>query len=146
MLVECIDDSNIKWAVTKGSVYPVIKEYTNTYTIQTRTGAKGFLKDRFKVYNENKEDIKMSKYEKIATQIGKVVDSKNKQYGDAINNIDSILKILYPNGIKVEQYKDMSVMVRVLDKLFRLSKGDQGDESAWNDIAGYGILMSKEDK
>lgn len=31
-------------------------------------------------------------------------------------------------------------MVRVVDKLFRVAHGKQGDEDPWQDIAGYGLL------
>lgn len=86
------------------------------------------------------------KYVEKAIEIGKLVSEKNKQYGNAINNVDSILKILYPNGISVEQYKDLSVMVRMLDKMFRIAHGNKGSENAYNDLCGYGLLMSLEDK
>ena len=30
------------------------------------------------------------------------------------------------------------------DKMKRIANGNQGDENAWNDIAGYAILMGEE--
>ena len=89
------------------------------------------------------EDV-TGKYEFIGTSIGKLVDEKNKQYGDAFNKSGEFLKILYPNGIKPEQYSDMLGIVRVFDKLMRIANGNQGNENAWKDIGGYALLKSEE--
>jgi hypothetical protein len=82
-------------------------------------------------------------YEELAAKLGRLVDSKQQQYGDSFHTFHHLLAFLYPDGVKVEDYPNMLAIVRVLDKLCRISRGDQGDESAWNDIAGYGILMSR---
>lgn len=79
-------------------------------------------------------------YERLATEIGALVDTKQAQYGDAITKVGDVLAIMYPDGIKPEQYVGMGLTVRVLDKLFRVANGDQGEESAWSDVAGYGLL------
>ena len=47
------------------------------------------------------------KFEKIATEIGKLVDEKDAAYGSSFLKSEKILKILYPNGIEPNQYKDM---------------------------------------
>jgi len=84
------------------------------------------------------------KYQNKANEIGKVVEEKNKQYGDAINNTGEFLKLLYPDGIPVERYNDIGVLIRIYDKIKRVAAGHK--EDSWEDIAGYGILMSsKED-
>ncbi|KYG28159.1 hypothetical protein [Alkalihalobacillus trypoxylicola] len=82
------------------------------------------------------------KYETIAKKIGQLVDKKNEQYGDAFLKVGEFLKILYPNGVQPHQYQDMLVMARIFDKQMRVANGNQGDENAFTDIAGYGILMS----
>lgn len=81
-------------------------------------------------------------YENIGSHIGKLVQVKNEQYGDAFHKSGDFLKILYPNGIKPDQYEDMLGLVRLFDKQMRIAHGNQGNENAWNDIAGYGILKS----
>ncbi|WP_121605336.1 hypothetical protein [Virgibacillus sp. Bac332] len=81
-------------------------------------------------------------FESRGKQIGKLVDEKNKQYGDAFSKSGDFLKILYPDGIKPEQYKDVLVLVRIFDKQMRIANGNQGEENAYQDIAGYGILSS----
>ena len=87
------------------------------------------------------------KYEELGRQIGKLVDKKNQQYGNSFAKSDKILKVLYPNGIKPDQYKDMMGVIRIIDKLFRIATNSSGDiENPWEDIAGYGILGSKNKK
>ena len=84
-------------------------------------------------------------YEEIAAELGRLVDRKQMQYGDSFGQTPALLGILYPDGVPVGGYPGLLAIVRVLDKLCRISRGDQGDESAWNDVAGYAILMSKEE-
>ena len=86
----------------------------------------------------------VGKYEALGESIGALVDQKNKQYGDAFNRSGSILEVLYPDGIRPEQYRDMLGVIRVVDKLFRIANGKQGSEDPWQDIAGYGLLGTGE--
>jgi hypothetical protein len=81
-------------------------------------------------------------YEELARRLGAMTDAKNKAYGDSFDRAGGILQILYPNGVRVEQYTDMLALVRIIDKLFRVASGHDGfqGESAYNDIAGYGLL------
>ena len=82
-----------------------------------------------------------NKYENIAKEIGKLVDQKNAAYGSSFAESHKILSVLYPNGIKPEQYGDMLAIVRILDKLFRIANDKNAfNEDPWQDIAGYGIL------
>ncbi len=85
--------------------------------------------------------MKRSSYEGIATGIGKLVQEKNEAYGDSFGQACRILEVLYPDGIKPDQYRDALAMTRVIDKLFRLAnKKDAFGESPWRDICGYAIL------
>jgi hypothetical protein len=82
-------------------------------------------------------------YQEIGTEIGKLVDEKNKAYGDSFSKSGEILKILYPNGIAIDQYQDMLYIVRVIDKLFRIATNkDAFGENPAKDIAGYSILKT----
>lgn len=76
----------------------------------------------------------------IARELGQLVEQKNKDYGDAFIKVSNALKILYPDGISPEQYQDVAVLIRVFDKMMRISHG-ASTEDPWKDIAGYGILM-----
>lgn len=82
----------------------------------------------------------MPDYEKMGQLIGSLVAMRQVQYGDSYHKAGQVLAILYPNGVKPEQYQDMLAVVRVVDKLFRVANGNQGAENAWGDIAGYGLL------
>jgi hypothetical protein len=80
-------------------------------------------------------------YEKIGSEIGKLVQEKNEAYGDSFAQSDKILKVLFPNGVKPEQYRDLLAITRVIDKLFRLCYNkDYNNESPWRDVCGYAIL------
>lgn len=86
----------------------------------------------------------MGKYTEVGNKIGQLVDEKNKAYGSAFEKAGDFLKILYPNGVKPDQYTDMLAMVRVFDKQMRIATDkDALGESPWTDISGYGILMAE---
>ena len=88
----------------------------------------------------NPEEVLM-KFEKIGTEIGKLVDLKNKAYGSSFKKSEEILKVLYPNGIEPQQYTNMLAITRIVDKLFRIAnEKDAFGESPFKGIAGYGIL------
>lgn len=80
-------------------------------------------------------------YQKIASDIGDLVQEKNDAYGDSFGQSCRVLEVLYPEGINPSQYRDALAITRVIDKLFRLAnKKDAFGESPWRDIAGYAIL------
>ena len=80
-------------------------------------------------------------FKDIGTEIGSLVDQKNAAYGSSFSRSEEILKVLFPDGVKPEQYTDLLAITRVLDKLFRIAnKKDAFGESPWRDIAGYAIL------
>lgn len=82
-------------------------------------------------------------YEQAGAELGRLVDSKNRAYGDAFNKSGDFLRLLYPYGIKTEQYDDMLALVRVFDKQMRIATDrDALGESPWGDLGGYGLLMS----
>ena len=81
------------------------------------------------------------KFISIANSVGELVQEKNKAYGDSFAKSQEIVKILFPDGVKPEQYRDMLAITRVIDKLFRIAtKKDAFGESPWRDICGYAIL------
>lgn len=79
-------------------------------------------------------------YEALGADIGRLVTSKQEQYGDSFGRSGEILRVLYPDGIRPEQMDDALAVVRITDKLFRIAAGNQGGENAYADIAGYGLL------
>lgn len=86
-------------------------------------------------------------YAEMGRLLGELTQMKNTAYGDSFAKSGDILAILYPHGIKPEQYRDALAIVRVIDKLFRIAtRKDAFGESPWEDIAGYGILGAVSDE
>lgn len=91
------------------------------------------------VSDDKKHEI--SEFQKIGEFIGRIVSEKNKAYGDSFNQSYRILEVLYPEGIRVDQYQDMLSVTRIIDKLFRIANNKEAfGENPYQDITGYGIL------
>jgi hypothetical protein len=85
------------------------------------------------------------KYEEIGAGIGRVVDKKQKAYGRSFDHVGRILAIVYPSGIRPDQYDDLGGMIRILDKLFRIATSKKAfGEDPWEDVAGYALLMNRD--
>jgi len=83
----------------------------------------------------------MKNLKEISLDLGSLLEEKNKAYGSAFSKSSEVLKILYPNGIEPDQYTDLLLTTRILDKLFRIATDKSAfNEEPWKDIAGYGIL------
>lgn len=83
------------------------------------------------------------RYEAAGRALGALVDTKQAAYGDSFGRSGEILRILYPQGIRPEQYRDALAVTRVVDKLFRIATDrDALGESPWRDICGYSLLGS----
>lgn len=88
----------------------------------------------------------MSSLKNLSEDLGSLLEEKNKSYGSAFSKSSDILKILFPAGVRPEQYTDLLLITRIIDKLFRIANDKSAfNEEPWKDIAGYGILgMYKE--
>jgi hypothetical protein len=64
------------------------------------------------------------RYEDTGANIGRLVKRKNSAYGDSFTKSGEILKLLYPNGVKLGEYKTLLAMY----------------------IAGYAILMIRQEE
>jgi hypothetical protein len=85
----------------------------------------------------------MNIYQTMALEIGTIVAKKNLAYGNSVTKSGDVLRILYPNGISLEQYDDLPAITRIIDKLFRIvTHNDPFDEDPWNDIMGYALLRN----
>lgn len=90
------------------------------------------------------------KFKKVGSEIGDLVERKQVEYGDSAGRAGKILAILYPDGVRVDQYDDALLVVRILDKLSRIAQRradgkDLGGESPFADVAGYGVLGAVKD-
>jgi len=80
----------------------------------------------------------------IGFQVGRLVEDKQKAYGDSFGRSGRCLLEMFPNGIKVDQYNDLLTIARILDKLFRIANDpDAFDENPYQDIVGYALLAMK---
>ena len=78
---------------------------------------------------------------KIAIEVAALVAVKNAAYGSSFAKSGAVLRILYPEGVKPEQFDDLLTIARVLDKLFRIATDrDALGESPWRDVLGYALL------
>lgn len=90
-------------------------------------------------------------YEALGQEIGRLVQSKQLQYGDSFGQAHKVLAALYPSGVRPDQYSDILAVARIVDKLFRIAQrgadgADLGGESPFQDIVGYGILGLAKDR
>lgn len=84
---------------------------------------------------------KVSIYEQIGLEVGKLVNQKNISYGNSFARCGEFLKLLYPNGVNPDQYTDMLTIVRMFDKLMRIATDkDALGEDPFRDLAGYSLL------
>lgn len=80
-------------------------------------------------------------FQRLSLEIGDLVTRKDAAYGNSFGTAPKILALLYPDGVKVDQYADLLTVVRMLDKLKRVATAKADDpEDAWRDLAGYAIL------
>lgn len=77
----------------------------------------------------------------LGAEIGRLVETKQRAYGNSFGRAGDVLLALYPSGIPPEKLPDALTIVRVVDKLFRIATDrDALGESPWRDIAGYALL------
>lgn len=82
-----------------------------------------------------------SSYERLGSELGRLVAEKQLVYGDSFGRSGAVMRILYPNGVSLEQLDDVLTMARVIDKLFRIATArDALGESPWRDVGGYALL------
>lgn len=82
------------------------------------------------------------KIDAVCSELSSLLAEKQKAYGDSVGISEDLMRIFYPNGITLAQYRDSIFVIRILDKLSRITRGDDTkfDEDARRDIAGYAVL------
>lgn len=77
----------------------------------------------------------------LAEKLGQTLEIKHEAYGDAVGKSAAFLTLLYPNGIPVEAYGSVSLLLRIFDKQCRIAnKPNAFGEDPFLDIGGYGLL------
>ena len=84
----------------------------------------------------------MKTINEVVDKLRVVLHKKNEAYGDTAQTAGEMLRVLYPDGVAPDQYDDMLIIVRILDKLGRVATGDTS-EDPFLDIAGYGVLGAR---
>lgn len=81
------------------------------------------------------------RFEAACRNLADLLRRKRGAYGGTIAATGMILRAVFPDGIRPEQYDDLGLIVRIADKLRRIaSSGRAADgENPYQDIAGYGI-------
>lgn len=101
--------------------------------IEVKETCDSYVKDTSNTTSETcmNEDYYVNTYKQIADEIADLVTEKQKAYGNSFGEAESFLKLLYPDGIPVEKYKDMLTLVRIWDKIKRIAtnKDALGDNS-----------------
>ena len=79
-----------------------------------------------------------------AVQVAELVTEKNKAYGNSSESSVEFFKLLYPNGVPVEQYQNVLLFARMFDKLKRIANNQEGfqGEDAKQDLLGYALLLA----
>jgi hypothetical protein len=90
----------------------------------------------------------MDDFEELGRDVGRLAERRNGAYGNSFNRAGKILSVLYPNGIRVEQYRDLLVVTRIIDNLFRIATDQNAfGENPFLDIAEFSLLGAvKEDR
>lgn len=89
---------------------------------------------------ELRQDL-LTEFQQSGLTVGSLVTEKNAAYGGAFFRAGEFLRLLYPDGIRPEQYADAICLVRIFDKQMRIATDrDALGESPYQDIAGYGLL------
>lgn len=74
----------------------------------------------------------------LTKELGELLEDKDKKYGSSTTVSGTMLRLLYPEGVPVNQYQNVTLLVRIFDKMKRIATG-ASDENSWQDIAGYGV-------
>lgn len=82
---------------------------------------------------------------KMALEVAALVEEKNAAYGNSHEKVADFFRLLYPNGIKPEQYGDSLTLARIFDKFMRIASGNEAfqQEDARKDIVGYALLLAR---
>ena len=84
----------------------------------------------------------MNNYEEIGKNIGALVDKKNKAYGNSFSDVESFIKMIFPEKINVDNYGDAIFIIRLFDKMKRLATDKNAfNEDVYKDIIGLAVRL-----
>jgi hypothetical protein len=83
---------------------------------------------------------------RVGVEVADLCREKNLAYGSSFQKTGEFLRLLYPDGIRPEQYVDLGLLFRIFDKQMRIAtRKDAFGESPWKDISGYGMMGAAND-
>lgn len=140
------------WNGKEGVIFDIEKS-TNGLDYRVSFGIKKlrFRGEELELVEESVKSDDECKFEKIATELGKFTDSKNKQYGSSVDATYEMMKVLMEKyAYDKEQYlipkslvKHMLLQVRMMDKqnrIFNNPSGEGDSESPYKDLVGYSLI------
>lgn len=84
---------------------------------------------------------------RVGLELAELVAEKNQAYGSAFEKAGDFLRLLYPDGLRPEEYGDALLLVRIFDKQMRIAtRKNAFGESPYRDIGGYGLLGAAKDE
>lgn len=82
----------------------------------------------------------MNPFDPLCTDLSKLLWEKRQSYGsNNLTGTGDFFKLLFPEGIPPERFQDALILARMFDKMSRIARGTQGQEDAWQDLAGYAV-------
>jgi len=103
------------------------------------------VKPKKKSKKTSKQESKGNDFHALASELADMLTDKNRKYGDSYARMAHVLPIFYPDGVPGEHLLDAVFILRIVDKLMRISSAQKDDdEDAVADIAGYAILRMRE--
>lgn len=126
-------------------VYTITGTETNIYNVKNEHGNDFTSSGKFLI---KAEDAPISTFKDLAYDVATLLEEKNKAYGNSHLKTGEIFRILYPDGIKPDQYTDILTLARMFDKFFRIATGNEAfqQEDARKDVVGYAMLLARRDK
>ena len=77
----------------------------------------------------------------VAEEVAAEVEEKDRRYGRAVLRGVEVLKILYPEGVRPDQYADAFLTLRLFEKRSRIASAQDDDlEDARRDSLGYCLV------
>jgi hypothetical protein len=83
----------------------------------------------------------MKTFQQIGAEVGELVQRKNVAYGSSFEKCGAYMRLLYPDGVRPDQYEDVLLLARDFDKNMRIANHrDAFGENPYSDKIGYAIL------
>lgn len=83
----------------------------------------------------------MKTFQQIGADHGELVQKKNAAYGSSFAKCGEYLRLLYPDGMRPENYEDALLLARDFDKSMRIANHREAfGENPYSDKIGYAIL------